>query len=348
MEILQKTLAAIPGLDERAMDYARAHWNSIQAGQLGELAELVVQAAGISGKTVPDIRKKCMILAAADHGVARQGVSAYPIETTIHMTKNYLIPKGAGANALANYCHADMVVVDVGIAADMSGTPGLIDRKIAWGTKDFTVEPAMTKEQAVQAIETGIEIVEEQIKKGYRVFSVGEMGIGNTTSAAAMVCVFCGLSAEEATGRGTNISDQRLIKKVDIVRKAVALHQPDKEDGLAVIAALGGFELAALTGVMLGAAANHSLVIIDGFNATAAALGARALCKDVTGYIMASHLSAEKAHQRALKELGLHSYIDLGFRLGEASGASIQMKMLDCAIQIYQDTHPVGGTENDK
>ena len=330
------------------MDYARAHWNSIQAGQLGELAELVVQAAGISGKTVPDIRKKCMILAAADHGVARQGVSAYPIETTIHMTKNYLIPKGAGANALANYCHADMVVVDVGIAADMSGTPGLIDRKIAWGTKDFTVEPAMTKEQAVQAIETGIEIVEEQIKKGYRVFSVGEMGIGNTTSAAAMVCVFCGLSAEEATGRGTNISDQRLIKKVDIVRKAVALHQPDKEDGLAVIAALGGFELAALTGVMLGAAANHSLVIIDGFNATAAALGARALCKDVTGYIMASHLSAEKAHQRALKELGLHSYIDLGFRLGEASGASIQMKMLDCAIQIYQDTHPVGGTENDK
>lgn len=343
MKVLERTLAAIQGLDKEAMEFAKQRWTMLQAGELGSLQEMVIQAAGVSGESIPPIPKKCMILAAADHGVARQGVSAYPIETTIHMTKNYLIPKGAGANALANYCEADMVVVDVGIAADMTGVPGLIDRKIAWGTKDFTVEPAMTKEQAVQAIETGIEIVEEQIKKGYRVFSVGEMGIGNTTSAAAMVSVFCGLTADEATGRGTNISDERLLKKVEIVRKAVALHQPDKKDGLGVISALGGFELAMLTGVMLGAAANHSLVIIDGFNATAAALGARAICAEVTGYIMASHLSAEKAHQMALKELGLHSYIDLGFRLGEASGASIQMKMLDCALRIYQDSEPLGG-----
>lgn len=339
MGLLDETVAAIGPLDEEALRESRDRWNHLclGSGRLGKMEDMVCQFAGITGEAVPDVPKRCMVIASADHGVAKHNLSAYPISTTVEMTKNYLISKGAGANAMATYCGADMVVVDMGIAADMSGVPGLLDRKVAWGTDDFSEGPAMSREEAIQAIETGIEIVEDKVKQGYRAFLVGEMGISNTTSAACILGAFNHWNAKEVTGRGTNISDERLLRKIAIVQQALDVNQPNPNDGLDVMAKVGGFELACLTGVILGAAAHHSLTVIDGFNTTACAFAARAIAPESVHYLMASHLSAEQAHQKSLHALGLEEYVDLGFRLGEASGASIQMKMLDTALLVFQE-----------
>lgn len=339
MNLLHTTLAAIGALDETAMQQVQQRLDSLikPPGSLGRLEDMVRQYAGIVASAQPQVPRKCMVLAAADHGVSQLGISAYPVETTIHMTRNYLISKGAGANALANHCGADIVVVDMGIAGDVSTVPGLLQRKIAWGTNNFAEGPAMTREQAIRAIETGIEIVETQIQKGYQAFSLGEMGIGNTTSSAAIVAAFAGLTPEQATGRGTGISDTRLQVKIDAVRRGLAINQPDPKDGIDVLAKVGGFELGCLTGIILGAAAHRTLVVIDGFNAGAAALIANALNPLSKHYIMSSHLSAEPAHLKMLDLLNLEPYIDMGMRLGEASGASLGMTLLDAAIKILAE-----------
>ncbi|HWR40393.1 MAG TPA: nicotinate-nucleotide--dimethylbenzimidazole phosphoribosyltransferase [Patescibacteria group bacterium] len=340
MNLLQQTIDSIQPLNREMMAAAKKRLDHLAGGtgQLGKLSDMAAQCAGITGQLIPALPKKCMILMAADHGVARQGISAYPIETTIHMTKNYLISKGAGANALANFCQADLVVVDVGVAGDLSDLPGLWHRKIALGTKDFTEGPAMSREEAIKAVETGIEVVNTQIDKGYRCFSLGEMGIGNTTSSAAILAAFSGITPEQATGRGTGISDSRMQVKVNVVRRGLAVNQPDPQDGLDVLQKVGGLELGGLAGVILAAAARRSLVVIDGFNATAAALIAQAIQPEVRHYLIGSHLSAEQAHNRALEMLGLGAYIDMGLRLGEASGASLGMDLLDLALELLQAT----------
>lgn len=264
------------------------------------------------------------------------GVSAYPKETTIGMTQNYLIPKGAGANSLANYCGAQMEVIDMGVDADMSWVPGLRSHKLGMGTKNFLEEPAMTREQAIEGIETGIRLVKEKIDEGFNVFLVGEMGISNTTASALMTAKFAGLTAEEATGRGTNISDERLKLKQRIVHDVLEKYKYiPKDDAIGILAAVGGFEFTCIVGVILGAAANHGLVIIDGFNTSACALVAKTLVPHAMDYVMASHLSAEKAAKSSLENLGLEAYVDLGLCLGEASGGSIQMGMLDLAVHMY-------------
>lgn len=339
MGLLDETIAAIGPLDEEAMAAARDRFQHLYLGMgnLGKMEDMVVQYAGVTGTSQIELPKRCMVIASADHGVARHNISAYPISTTVGMTKNYLISKGAGANAMAAYCNADMVVVDMGIAADMSGTPGLLDRKIAWGTDDFSEGPAMSREQAIQAVETGIEIAAEKIREGYRAFLVGEMGISNTASAACIIGAFNHWNAIQVTGRGTNISDERLRRKVELVQQALDVNQPNPADGLDVLAKVGGFEFGCLIGVMLGAAAGHSLTVIDGFNTTACAFVARALAPESVHYLMASHRSEEQAHKKSLEALGLSEYVDLGFRLGEASGASIQMKMLDSALLVYKE-----------
>lgn len=339
MGLLDETLAAIGPLDEAAMARARTRFQhlALGMGDVGKLADMAVQYIGVTGDDAPEIPKRCMVIASADHGVARHNISAYPVSTTVGMTKNYLISKGAGANALAAYCNADMVVADLGIAADMSGTPGLLDRKIAWGTEDFSEGPAMSREEAVRAIETGIEITSEKIREGYRAFLVGEMGISNTASAACIIGAFNHWNAIEVTGRGTNISDERLRRKVELVQQALDVNQPNPADGLDVLAKVGGFEFGCLVGVILGAAAGHALTVIDGFNTTACAFIARALSPESIHYVMASHRSEEQAHKKSLEALGLSEYVDLGFRLGEASGASIQMKMLDTALLVYTE-----------
>ena len=340
MELLQQTINQIKPLNQELMLPVKAQLNRLAGGddRLGKLADMAARCVGITGKVKPAIPKKCMILMAADHGVARQGISAYPIETTVQMTKNYLLSKGAGANALAKFCRADMVVVDVGVAGDLSDVPGLWHRKISLGTQDFTEGPAMTRPEAVKALETGIEVVNAQVEKGYRCFSLGEMGIGNTTSSAAMIAAFSGMSAEEVTGRGTGISDSRMQVKIDVVRRGLMVNCPDPSDGLDVLSKVGGLELAGLAGAILAAAAKNCLVVIDGFNASAAALVARALQPEVIHYLIGSHFSAEQAHNRTLRFLGLDAYIDMGLRLGEASGASLGMDLVDLALELLQAT----------
>lgn len=339
MGVLEETLAQIQVPSPEIAETVAARWEKLELGNgdAGKLREMTIQYAAVVGEVIPGPAQKMMVIASADHGVAKHQLSAYPVETTIEMTKNYLISKGAGANALAKYAGADMVVIDAGVNADLSDVPGLVHKKIAYGTQDMSEGPAMTREQAVRALEIGIETVQEAVQKGYRIFSVGEMGISNTTSAAAIIGAFGGWTAEEVTGRGTNISDERLLRKIAIVNKALTTNKPDKTDGIDVLAKVGGFELGVLAGVIIGAAAHHCLVIIDGFNTTACAHIAKAIAPESRHYVMASHLSAEQAHNRALKALDAEAYIDLGFRLGEASGASVQMVMLDHALDIYRD-----------
>lgn len=336
MNLLHDTLAKITPLNLAVMEAVQERLDQLAKpqGSLGRLENMVKQYAGITGQAEPQVPQSCMVVASADHGAARHGISAYPVETTIHMTTNYLVSKGASANAFANFCGSDMVVVDMGIAGDLSDVPGIWQRKIANGTNDFTQGPAMSYEQAVQAIETGIEIVNDKVRQGYRCFSLGEMGIGNTTASAAIVAAFTGLTPEKVTGRGTGISDSRMKVKIEIVRQALAVNRPDKADGIDVLAKVGGFEIGALTGVILGAAANRCAVVIDGLNTTAAALIANAINPLSKKYMFASHLSGEPAHIIALNYLHLHACLDMGVRLGEAIGASVVVDMLAVSIKM--------------
>lgn len=337
MSLLQDTLVQITKRSQAIESKVLEQWSHVGGVDVyGRLVPVVAQYAAATNQEVVTIPKPCMIIASADHGVADMGVSAYPKETTIGMTQNYLIPKGAGANSLANYCGADMEVIDMGVAADMTWVPGLRSHKLGMGTKNFVEEPAMTREQAIDGIEAGIALVTEKINEGYNVFLVGEMGIANTTSSALMTAKFAGLTAEEATGRGSNISDERLKLKQRIVHDVLEKYKDiDKNDGLGILASVGGFEFVCIVGIMLGAAAYKALVIIDGFNTSACALVAKSLAPSTMDYVMASHLSAEKAAKSALENLGLEAYVDLGLCLGEASGGSIQMGMLDLACHMY-------------
>lgn len=339
MGLLDETLAQIRPLDEGTMEEAARRWKDLYLGMgdLGKMETMVTQFAGITGEAIPSIPKCCTVIACADHGVYKEGVSAYPQSTTVGMTRAYVETKGAAANAMAYYGGSDMVVVDMGINADMSGVPGLLDRKIAWGTKDIAEGPAMTRGEAIRSIETGIEIAEEKLKEGYRLFTIGEMGISNTTSSACILGAFNHWNALEVTGRGTNISDERLRHKVEVVQTAMDVNHPDPKDGLDVLFKVGGFEFGCMTGVILGAAAGRGMTIIDGFNTTASAFIAKALAPESVHYLMASHLSLEQAHKKSLAALGLTEYVDLDFRLGEAVGAGIQTKMFDLALSVYRE-----------
>ena len=339
MGLLDETLNQIQPLDEEAMEKAASRWKNLYTGMgdLGKMETMVTQFAGVTGEAMPAIPKCCTVIACSDHGVYAEGVSAYPQSTTVGMTKAYVETKGAAANAMAYYARSDMVVVDMGINADMSGVPNLLDRKIAWSTKNIAQRPAMTRLEASRSIETGIEIADEKAREGYRVFTIGEMGISNTTSSACILGAFNHWNAIEVTGRGTNISDERLRHKIDVVQRAMDVNHPDPNDGLDVLSKVGGFEYGCMTGVILGAAANHALTIIDGFNTTASAFIAKALCPEVFHYLMASHLSLEQDPKKSLAALGLTQYIDLDFRLGEAIGAGIQTRMLDYALSVYRE-----------
>ena len=332
MSLLQETCGAITGRSLEIERHIIDSWNTASpVERYGRLVNMVAQYGAATNQETLAIPKPCMIIASADHGVADMGVSAYPKETTVGMTQNYLIPKGAGANSLANYCGAQMEVIDMGIDADMSWVPGLRIHKLGMGTKNFVEEPAMTREQAIEGIETGIRLVKEKIDEGFNVFLVGEMGISNTTASALMTAKFAGLTAE-----GTNISDERLKLKQRIVHDVLEKYKDiPKDDAIGILSSVGGFEFACIVGVILGAAANHGLVIIDGFNTSACALVAKTLVPQVMDYVMASHLSAEKAAKSSLENLGLEAYVDLGLCLGEASGGSIQMGMLDLAVHMY-------------
>lgn len=302
---------------------------------LGALAALLNRYMCATKSTWEHLEKpkKCTLICCADHGVAEMQVSAYPPETTAQMTANYLLAKGAVANALANFARSNLHVADLGIKAPLPPLPSLIDRKIAHGTKNSAKGAAMTREEALRSLAVGIRLAEDFTAEGCRCFLPGEMGISNTTASAAIAACLCRLTPEQATGRGTNISDERLKKKIEVVRQILAVNRPDASDGIDVLQKVGGFELGCIAGLILGAARRRAVVILDGFNTGAAALIAEALAPAVTGYLLPSHLAAEPAHAAILKKLGLTPYMDMRFRLGEATGSSIVADFLDTAIE---------------
>ncbi len=279
--------------------------------------------------------KKCTFIFCADHGVSKMNVSAYPKSTTASMVKNYLVDQGGAANAFANFTRSELVVVDVGVDADISKLPGLVDRKIAYGTKNFAEGPAMTLAQAKQSIQLGKDLANKAIKAGCNCFLIGEMGISNTTAAAAITSTFLRIHPRKVTGRGSNISDKRLQNKIKIVKQALEINQPNPDDALDVLSKVGGFEFGAMAGVMLAAARKNCIVILDGFNTTAAALIADAINPEVTKKIIASSLSREVGHGCALDFLNLYPILDLDLALGEAVGSSIVSKILDSIVYTY-------------
>ena len=304
------------------------------SGDLGALSLLLRRYLRAAKGTLRTLEKpkKCTLICCADHGVAEMQVSAYPPETTAQMTANYLLAKGAVANALANFARSDLYVADLGIKAPLPPLPTLIDRKIAHGTKNSAKGAAMTREEALRSLAVGIRLAHHFTAQGYRCFLPGEMGISNTTASAAITACLCHLTPEKATGRGTNISDERLKTKIEVVRQILAVNRPDASDGVDVLQKVGGFELGCIAGLILGAASKRAIVILDGFNTGAAALIAQALSPAVTGYLLPSHLAAEPAHAAILEKLSLKPYMDMRFRLGEATGSSIVADFLDAAI----------------
>lgn len=346
MNLLEETIARIPPLDEGAMKAVREKLSAHPVTEgLGRLPSALVHYAGITGKSTPEMPRKCTIICCADHGIAAMHTSAYPVETTVQMTANYLISRGAAANAFANFASSDLLVVNMGIAGDTENIPGLVNRPIAPGTENFTLGPAMTREQALRAVETGIKIVSACAENGYDCFLPGEMGIANTAVSAAICAVCCGIPPEEATGRGTNISDERLREKIAVVRRGLEVNHPDPTDGLDVLAKVGGFEFGCIAGIILGAAAHRSLVLLDGFNTSAAALIATALAPRCRDYLIASHLAAEKGHRAALEKLSLTPSMDLRLRLGEGCGAAISASILESALRGFHALDDSGDVE---
>lgn len=305
-------------------------------GSLGRLETLSIQLAGITGQPLPRVERKAVFVLVGDHGVVAEGVSAYPAEVTAQMVLNFL-RGGAAINVLARQAGARVIVADVGVAVDLPDRPGLLHRKICRGTASFVRQPAMTREQAARAIEVGIEIVFEQEAQGLDLVATGEMGIGNTTPASAITAVYTGLPADEVTGPGTGVDDEGLARKVGAIERALALHQPDPADPVGVLAAVGGFEIGAIAGVCLGAAARRLPVIVDGFISAAGARIAVALCPAVRPYLIASHLSVEPGHVALWDALELHPLLDLSLRLGEGTGAVLAMHLVEAACQILAD-----------
>jgi nicotinate-nucleotide--dimethylbenzimidazole phosphoribosyltransferase len=340
-----ETLDAIRPLDGGAAAAARERQDNLTKprGSLGVLEDVSVQLAGLSGQCPPPLPAPAAVAVfAADHGVHAQGVTPWPKEVTAQMVANFLAG-GAVINAVAAQAGAQVVVVDVGVDAELDPVPGLLLRKVRRGTADMTVEPAMSRAQAEQAIEIGIEVARELVAAGNRCLLTGDMGIANTTASAALIAVLTGASPAEVTGRGTGIDDGMLAHKVGVVERALALHRPPADDPLGVLAAVGGLEHAALAGFLLGAAAARVPVVLDGVIAGAAALVAAALAPDATAAMIAGHRSVEPGAARALAHLGLRPLVDLDLRLGEGSGAALALGLVQSAARVLRDVATFDG-----
>ena len=279
--------------------------------------------------------KKCTFIFCADHGVAKENVSAYPQKTTADMVKNYLVDAGGAANAFAKFAYSELYVVDVGVNADISNLPGLVDRKFSRGTKNIAKGPAMTIEDAMQAVRIGKKLAEEAINAGCNCFLIGEMGIANTTVAAAMTAAYLDLPPEKVTGRGTNIDDKKFKHKVKIVRRALEVNQPNNKKFLDVLIKVGGFEFAAMAGMIIAAFNHKCVVVLDGFNSAVAALVAEEILPRSKECLIASHIGREVGHKAILNHLGLKPIFNLDLALGEAIGSSIAARILDNLVYIF-------------
>jgi len=335
-------IAALGPLDAAAMAAARDHLDRLTKppGSLGRLEELAIGVAGITGQPFASIARRAIVVAAGDHGVARQGVSAYPSDVTAQMIANF-VGGGAAINALAEAAGTSLTVVDVGVAGPITmDLPGgeravrLIRARIRDGTADMTEGPAMTREEALRAIAAGLDVVAGLRVAGVDVVGIGDMGIGNTTAASAIVAVMAGAAPAAVTGRGTGIDDATHRRKVAAIERAIARNAPDPADPISVLAAVGGLEIGALVGVILGAVAGRVPLVLDGFITGAAALLAAGLAPGVAERVVAAHRSVEPGHAIVLGRLGLRPLLELDLRLGEGTGAALAIQLIDAAVRL--------------
>lgn len=305
-------------------------------GSLGRLEELALWYVGITGKIPTPPLKKAVFVFAGDHGVAEEKVSAYPKEVTAQMVRNFL-HDGAAINVLARQAGADVRVIDIGVDHDFGRSPGLIDRKIARGTRNMKQGAAMSRKKALSAMAVGCELAEEEARRGIHLLGTGEMGIGNTTASSAITAVLTGAPVEAVTGRGTGIDEPTLRVKRAVIQEALRVNRPNPHDPIDLLAKVGGFEIGGIAGLLLGAAAHRIPVVLDGFISTAAALIAVALAPETKEYLVSAHRSAESGHRIALAKLGLDPLLDLNMRLGEGTGAALGMGLVESAVRILTE-----------
>jgi len=338
MDKLQNIIEKIKKPDLSLAKQAQARLDNLTKprGSLGRLEELAKQIVSITANLNPRIKKKAIIVMAADHGVVEEGISAYPREVTPQMVYNFL-NGGAAINVLARHIGAEVLVVDVGVAADFQEHQSLMLEKIGYGTKNIVKGHAMTDEQAVKSLEVGIETAEKLIKKGYDIIATGDMGIGNTTASSAIAAVICREDIESVTGYGTGIDDRCLENKINVIKKAISVNKPDAADGIDVLSKVGGFEIGGIAGIILGCASGRTPVVIDGFISGAGALIAAAISPDSTNYMIASHCSSEKGHRIVLDRLGLKPLFDFDMRLGEGTGAAIGINIVEASVKILSE-----------
>ncbi|OHD69507.1 MAG: nicotinate-nucleotide--dimethylbenzimidazole phosphoribosyltransferase [Spirochaetes bacterium RBG_16_49_21] len=319
---------------ERLDQLTMPHW------ALGRLMDLAIDLAGITRSLKPETRRKAVIVMAADHGVVSEGVSNYPQEVTVQMVANF-VNRGAGINALAGQAGAEVRVVDMGVAGELSGIMGrgaIVSMPVGRGTANIAAGPAMTREQALQSIENGISVARGMIEgEGFDLIAVGEMGFGNTTASSAIISAITGKPAADVTGRGTGISDEQVHRKIAVIERALQVNRPVPGDGIDVLAKVGGFEIGGIAGVIIGAAMLRRPVIIDGLITTAGALIAWLLAPESADYMIASHRSVEKGHAIALRHLGKEPLLDLNLRLGEGTGAALAMNLVEAAARILTE-----------
>ena len=337
MSQLARLLAAISAPTKDGEAAARRHLDSLTKppGSLGRIEEIALRMAILRGRA-PEVAKPVIFTFAADHGVVVEGVSAYPQIVTAQMVENFA-RGGAAVNVLARQAGARVVVADFGVAGPLESSPDLVACPIGRGTANMAAGPAMTREQAVRAVETGARLADEALDGGADLLGTGEMGIGNTTAASAITAAITGASPEQVTGRGTGVDDATLARKVSVVRRALELNRPDSRDGLDVLAKVGGFEIGGLAGVILAGAARRVPVALDGFIAGAAALLAVTLAPAARHVLFASHRSAERGHGYALEHLRLDPYLDLGLRLGEGTGAALFIHLARAAALVWRE-----------
>lgn len=338
MKHLKKTLDAIKSPDRNWEDKARERLDQLTKpqGSLGVLEDIAIQLAGIQGTLFPTIGQKSVLVMAADHGIARSGVSAYPPEVTAQMVLNFL-NGGAAINVLSRRAGARVVVCDVGVDSDLPELADLKRYRIRNGTANMAEGPAMSREEAIAALELGIGMAETEIDGGSSILATGEMGIGNTSSSTAILAAFTGCDLETVTGRGTGLDDRGVNRKLALIRQSLELNQPDPADPLDVLSKVGGLEIAALSGVMLGCSARSVPVVIDGYISSAAALVASRLQPLSKCYMMASHLSQEPGHVKMMETLGLKPMLQLNMRLGEGTGAVLAFNLIEAAAAIIKE-----------
>jgi nicotinate-nucleotide--dimethylbenzimidazole phosphoribosyltransferase len=340
---LEEIIKDIKPLDEAAMRAARARQDTLTKprGSLGRLEELSIQLAGMKGDPFPSVERKAVIVMAADHGVVGEGVSAYPSDVTAQMVLNFL--RGdAAINVLARQAGARVTVVDIGVNADFEPLPGLIQRKVMCGTQNIAEGPAMTRGETEQALQVGVDILNEEAARGLDLLATGDMGIGNTTSSSAIVAALTGLPVAQVVGRGTGIDDQALERKNHVIERALAVNQPDGEDALDVLHKVGGLEIAGQVGVMLAAASRRIPIVVDGFISTASAMIAVGLASGVREYLIAAHQSVETGHKAMLKYLNLRPLLDLNLRLGEGTGSVLAFHLLEGSTRILREMATFG------